>query len=86
MFKKNVSLHFEGVVECAICYRCAEQALSDRNMLMAVSFRSLTEHCRPSLVGRVKTVSTLRACTNGSTRRTLPVVQCVERYSRRRIT
>lgn len=20
MFKKNVSLHFEGVVECAICY------------------------------------------------------------------
>jgi hypothetical protein len=22
VFKKNVALHFEGVVECAICYSC----------------------------------------------------------------
>lgn len=24
LFKKNVTLHFEGQVECAICYSCVD--------------------------------------------------------------
>jgi hypothetical protein len=47
VFKKNVSLHFDGVVECAICYRYIQLKYSTDPSIISLTDRTLpTKPCR----------------------------------------
>lgn len=48
VFKKNVALHFEGVVECAICYSYVWNHSDDYNADKNFSIISLTDRTLPT--------------------------------------